>query len=166
MQRVKAGLTALAVLLVLAGALFVLAVPTVAQSGTTGFTNVRILYDLTVGDDATVADDFTTADLYASKQTVQVVSAGGTITPTGMYHPISSTVATGTSSVVGVSTAGRLVTSINVGSNTITLTDTGTLKLAGNAALGQYGNITLLSDGTNWIQLAKSDNWRLFVTTM
>jgi len=45
-----------------------------------------------------------------------------------------------------------------VGSNTITLTDTGTLKLGGNAALGQYDSITLLSDGTNWIQVSKADN--------
>jgi len=47
---------------------------------------------------------------------------------------------------------------VNVGSNTITLTDTGTLKLSANAALGQYDTITLQSDGTNWIELAKANN--------
>lgn len=39
------------------------------------------------------------------------------------------------------------------------LTDTGTLLLSGNAALGQNDMIVLLSDGTNWIQVApEGDN--------
>jgi hypothetical protein len=56
-------------------------------------------------------------------------------------------------------TAGDVLTLVNIGSNAITITDTGTLKLSGNAALGQYDSVTLLSDGTNWIQVApESDN--------
>ena len=42
--------------------------------------------------------------------------------------------------------------------NTITITDTGTLKLSGNAALGQYDTITLWSDGTNWIEISETNN--------
>jgi hypothetical protein len=42
--------------------------------------------------------------------------------------------------------------------DTITLTDTGTLKLSGNAALGQYDNITLMSDGANWVELSETNN--------
>jgi len=114
--------------------------------------------DLVTAADATVTDDLTTVDLYASQAASQTITAGGTITPTGLYHQITAAAARGTSSVAGVSTAGRVVTIVNVGSNTITLTDTGTLKLAGNAALGQYDSITLLSDGTNWIQVSKADN--------
>ena len=164
MQRVKAGLLTLVVTMLLAVSLFVLAQPTAAQSGVTNFTNVKTSGTLTVGtdatinDDATVADDLTTADLYLSKQTAQVIGAGGTITPTGMYHPITATVATGTSSIAGVSTAGRVVIIVNIGSNAVTLTDTNILKLSGNAVLGQFDNITLISDGTNWVQLAKTDN--------
>lgn len=108
--------------------------------------------------DVTVADDLTTADLYLTRQSSQTITFGGTITPTGAYHQITAAAARGTSSVAGVSTAGRVVTIVNAGSQTITLTDTGTLKLAGNAALGQYDSITLLSDGTNWIQVSKADN--------
>jgi len=108
--------------------------------------------------DVTVSDDLTTVDLYATQQSTQTITATGGITPTGAYHQITAAAARGTSSVAGVSTAGRIVTLVNVGSNTITLTDTGTLKLGGNAALGQYDSITLLSDGTNWIQVSKADN--------
>lgn len=119
--------------------------------------------DVTVADgvtaaDITVSDDLTTLDLYLTQTSVQTITVGGTITPTGAYHQITASAARGTSSVSGVSTAGRVLTLVNVGSNTITLTDTGTLKLAGNAALGQYDSITLLSDGTNWIQVSKADN--------
>ena len=164
MRRVKASVTALAVTLLLAAILFVLAVPTVAQSGVTNFTNVKLSGALTVGtdvtinDDATVADDLTTDDLFLDKQSAQTITDGGTITPTGAYHQITAAAARGTSSVAGVGTAGRVLVLVNVGSNTITLTDTGTLKLSGNAALGQFDTITLLSDGTNWIQVSKTDN--------
>ena len=119
--------------------------------------------DVTVADgvtaaDITASDDLTTLDLYLTQTSVQTITVGGTITPTGSYHQITASAARGTSSVSGVSTAGRVLTLVNIGSNTITLTDTGTLKLAGNAALGQYDSITLLSDGTNWIQVSKADN--------
>lgn len=99
-----------------------------------------------------------TANLGLTQQSTQTITAGGTITPTGAYHQIIATAARGTSSVAGVNAAERVVTLVNVGSNTITLTDTGTLKLGGNAVLGQFDSLTLLSDDTNWIQLSKSDN--------
>lgn len=158
MQRVKAGFLTLAVVILLTAGMFAFVQPSAAQSGLTNFTNVKIAGDLTVGDDALINDDLTTDDLYLDKQTAQTISAGGTITPTGAYHQITSAAANGTSSIAGVSTAGRVLVLVNVGSNTITLTDTGTLKLSGNAALGQFDNITLISDGTNWVQLAKTDN--------
>lgn len=145
-----------------------------AQGGGAGWfdfvTDVRlhgqvwILNDLTIGDDLTV--DAVTAsgnvtvgdDLFVAQQTAQTITAGGTITPTGTYHQITAAAARGTSSVAGVSTAGRVVVLVNVGSNTITLTDTGTLKLTGNIALGQYDSLGLISDGTNWIQLSTANN--------
>jgi hypothetical protein len=119
--------------------------------------NVTTGADVTVGDDLTVADDLAAADHIATQATAQTITAGGTITPTGMYHQITAAAARGTSSISGKS-AGRLLVLINVGSNTITLTDTGTLKLSANAALGQYDSISLISDGTNWIELAKANN--------
>lgn len=119
---------------------------------------VKVLTDLTVDDDLTVTDDATVTDLFVAQQTAQTITAGGTITPTGTYHQITAAAARGTSSVAGVSTAGRVVVLVNVGSNTITLTDTGTLKLTGNIALGQYDSLGLISDGTNWIQISTANN--------
>ena len=114
--------------------------------------------DLTATDDATVGDDLNIADLIASTYTTVTVTSGSTITPTGMYQRITSAGNLGTSSIANP-TAGRLLVLVNVANTTITLTDTGTLKLSGNAALAQYDSIQLMGDGTNWIQIApESDN--------
>lgn len=131
---------------------------TVTKGGVTVSAGTVAVTEGITADDVTAADNTTTADLYLSQQSAQTITYGGTITPTGAYNQITSSTARGTSSVAGVSTAGRVVTIINVGTGTITLTDTGTLKLSGNAALGQYDSLVLLSDGTNWIQLSKTDN--------
>lgn len=131
---------------------------TVSQGGVIVQRGAVAVTENVTADDVTVADNTTTADLYLTQQSAQTIIYQGTITPTGTYHQITAAAARGTSSVAGVATAGRVLTLVNVGSNTITLTDTGTLKLAGNAALGQYDSLVLLSDGTNWIQLAKTDN--------
>jgi hypothetical protein len=134
-----------------------LSLPVLAQ-GITNFDTIWLSGDLRVADDATVIDDLTTRDFIASQQTSITVTDGMTITPTGAYQRITSAAATGTSAIGGYSTAGRVIVLVNVGSNTITLTDTGTLKLSGNAALGQYDNITLMSDGANWVELSETNN--------
>lgn len=89
------------------------------------------------------------------------VTPGGTVTPAGSYQPITAaSTGTGTSAIAGCATgtAGERVTFINTSANTITFTDTGTLKLAGNAALGQYDSLGVICDGTNWVQTTKADN--------
>src|SRR6185369_15386247 len=101
------------------------------------------------------------ADLVGTGQTTIVVAPGGTITPTGFTTWLSSTLSTpGTSSIGGCATAtkGKLASFTNRASTTITLTDTGTLKLAGNVALGQYDTVLLQCDGTNWVQIAPVAN--------
>jgi hypothetical protein len=114
--------------------------------------------DLTLTDDLIVTDDLTVGGWYsATKQTTIVVSDGSTITPLGTYAPISATATTGTSSIANP-TAGRVLLIVNVGSATITLTDTGTLKLSGNAALGQFDTLSLLGDGTNWVEISETNN--------
>jgi hypothetical protein len=114
--------------------------------------------DLTVTDDTAVGDDLTVSgDMTLAQQTALTIGVAGTITPVGAYTQITAAAARGTSSITAGS-AGDVVVIVNVGSNTITLTDTGTLLLAGNVALGQYDSVTLLSDGTNWVQIGTSNN--------
>lgn len=115
--------------------------------------------DVTVTDDLTVDDDASIgSDLTLGQQTVFTITQAGTLTPTGTYQQLTAAGAVSFGSIV-TGTAGDVLTLVNIGSNTITITDTGTLKLSGNAALGQYDSVTLLSDGTNWIQVApESDN--------
>ncbi len=102
--------------------------------------------------------NFTTAAFTTNaKQDAVTVTNGSTITPTGTYQPIQSAGAVGTSSIA-TGTAGTVLVLVNAVAQTITLTDTGTLMLSANLALGQYDSVTLISDGTNWIQLATSNN--------
>lgn len=93
----------------------------------------------------------------ASPVTTITVVADGTVTPTGFNQPISAAGGVGTSSIT-VLPNGSLVLLTNVGSNTITFTDTGTLVLGGNAALGANDTLLIKSDGTNWYQVSKADN--------
>ena len=89
-------------------------------------------------------------------QTIITGTAG--ITPTTSLHQLTSagTVAN-TMSVTGF-TAGQVVILVNVGSNTITITDTGTTMLSANIALGQYDTLMVYFDGTNWVQISTADN--------
>lgn len=109
-------------------------------------------------DDLTVADDLSAADLINPPPAVAVVSDGSTITPLGAFQPISSTGATGTATIAGC-TAGRVTTLANQANTTITITDTGNLRLAGNAALGQYDTLTVRClNGTLWLEVARANN--------
>jgi hypothetical protein len=89
--------------------------------------------------------------------TTQTVVADGTVTAAGTFQPITAAAGVGTSNVT-VLPNGVIVTFVNVGSNTITFTDTGTLILAGNAALGAGDSVTLQSNGVNMYQIATSNN--------
>lgn len=114
--------------------------------------------DVTVGDDIVVTDDATIGGLYKLSKAVSVtVTPGSTITPVGSYQLLTSAANVGTSDIT-VLAAGTVVHLINVANTTITLTDTGTLKLSGNAALGQYDSLTIISDGTNWIEVSETNN--------
>jgi hypothetical protein len=97
--------------------------------------------------------------LVVQQGTTQVLTADGTLTPVTSYQPISSTAAIGTSSV-GSAAAGTRLDIVNVGAQTITFTDTGTLRLSGNIALGASDTLSLVSAGTGqgWYQLATTNN--------
>lgn len=92
----------------------------------------------------------------ASAQTIVDGTAG--ITPTATYHPITAAGAVGNTMYTTGFTAGDLVILVNEGANAITITDTGTTMLTGNIALGQYDSLTLLFDGTNWVEVSASNN--------
>lgn len=97
------------------------------------------------------------ADLVGSAQTGLTITQDSAITCLGMNCPISAAGALSTGTVT-VPAAGTLLIIRNTGSNTITISDTGTTMLSGDIALGQYDTLTLLSDGTNVIQVATSNN--------
>lgn len=121
--------------------------------------DITLSDDLTVADDATVTDDLTVVgDLTLSPSSAETIGYDEQIDPTASFHKITAAAARGTDNIA-IGTAGDVLVLLNVGSNTITLTDTGTLLLSGNAALGQNDSIVLLSDGTSWYQIApEGDN--------
>jgi len=109
--------------------------------------------DLTMADgDLTVADDLTFA-----AQTSITVTNGAAFTVTGSYQPISAAGEV-TPTITAGATAGDLVVLVNTSAQTINLADSGTLMLTAAAALGQYDTLTLMSDGTNWLELSRADN--------
>jgi hypothetical protein len=127
-----------------------------------------------IGQAADVMGVTTFTGLAVSPAAVQVVTADAVIRAVGSNQPISSTAAVGTSHIqTGTLTTGayptvtvmaptvprgQLLLLHNVGAYTITITDTGTTRLAGNAELGQYDTLLLQWDGTNWLQVSKADN--------
>lgn len=116
--------------------------------------------DLTASDDTTVGDDLVVGGhVRWTPQTVITVTAGGTITPTGGLQYLTAAAARGTRLVITTTVpAGTIQAFYNVGSNTITLTDTAPLVLGGNAALGAKDTLILFHNGTEWVQLSKTDN--------
>ena len=95
----------------------------------------------------------------AGQRATLTVTMNGTVNPSGTHQRLTAagTVATSGANIT-VKPAGTLLILNNVGSNTITFTETGTLISAGNIALGAGDSATLISDGTNWRQTAASNN--------
>lgn len=113
--------------------------------GDTGFTNV-------------VATGYVSAGSWqvAGARTAISVTNGSAITATGSYQPLTSG---GTvTATITAGDAGRLLVLVNTSATTINIQDTGIQKLSAAAALGQYDALVLWSDGTNWIEISRSDN--------
>lgn len=125
-----------------------------AQAGVSNFTTIAASRDVHVGGDV-LTDGF----VVARPAPLTVLANGDLFTPTATLHPISSTVAAGVSGAdIALQPAGTLLILLNVGSQTITFTETGTLISAGNIALGAGDSATLISSGTDWVQVAGSNN--------
>ena len=81
------------------------------------------------------------------------------LNPTGTFQAISSAAGVATSgNSITIKPAGTVVMLLNIGGQTITFTETGILKSAGNIVLGTLDSATLLSNGTNWYQIGASNN--------
>jgi hypothetical protein len=120
-------------------------------AGDTNVTNLVASGTVEVGTSLTVG----TTILQSAQDTLTVTDATA-FAPTGAYQPI--TAASEVTPTVTVADAGTVVMITNVATYTVNLADTGTAKLTAAAALGQYDTITLLSDGTNWIEVSRTDN--------
>lgn len=161
-QLIAANITSLTGITIASGGLTVTAGNVAVTAGdlTLAAGSVTAGNDLIATDDATVGDALNTYDLITTKPTVIVVTDGSTITPLGSYVAISSSASTGTSAIAGCAsgTAGWRITAVNQANTTITITDTGTIKASGNAALGQYDSWSAMCDGTNWIETSEANN--------
>lgn len=109
---------------------------------------------VTLADGSLRVNDFVIADAAAAI----TVSNGVPITPTSSYQPLTAGGNAGTTLAASGFVTGTLVTFENLANVTITITDTATTMLGGNAALGQYDTLVVIWDGTNWVQLSKTDN--------
>jgi hypothetical protein len=104
-----------------------------------------------------VADHLLTqAELYMIPPATLTITDGATIVPTGVVMELTSAGAVGAE----LSTAGdgQLLILVNVGAQTITISDTATIESTGDIALGQYDTLTLIGSGVKWYQVAASNN--------
>jgi hypothetical protein len=93
-----------------------------------------------------------------TKGVTVTVTADSTIAVAKGLTPLTAAGAVGTATLTGCNTSGRISILYNTAAQTITLTDTSTLMLAGNYGMTQYDTLTLIGDGTNCIELARAVN--------
>jgi len=157
---VGALVAVLALAVVLAGCQQATPAPASRSADATGFTNVEIGGTLAVTGATTLTGNAALAgQVTFAAAPVVTVTANSTIA-TGNYTvvPLTAAGAVGTATITGCATAGKVTVLRNTANQTITITDTSTIMLGGNAALGQYDTLTLLGDGTNCLQISKADN--------
>lgn len=97
--------------------------------------------------------------LFTAMEEVVAIAAtdGGTINATGTNQPLTSSGSVGLSDIT-IKSAGTLLILHNESATTITITDTGIIMLGGDRAITQYDVLTLLSDGTNWLEISFNAN--------
>jgi hypothetical protein len=109
-------------------------------------------------DNVTMANGTVAHWLTLTANTTIAVTDGATITPAGSYQPLSSAgTVTATIATTGMA-AGDQLTLVNTANTTINVLDAGTAKLSAAAALGQFDSLRLVFDGTNWVEVGRSNN--------
>lgn len=97
--------------------------------------------------------------LNTTPQTALTLVMNGDLTPTGTFQPVTAAGAVSVSGAdIAAGTEGDLLVLLNIGSNTITLSETTGLVSAGDIALGTLDSATLVYRGTSWYQIGASNN--------
>lgn len=127
---------------------------------TTG--NTIVSGTLTVSDTSTLVGVVTTTsdmvvgtDLRLNPQTAITVTTAA-FAPTGSYQPISA--AGWVTPTITIATAGDFLVLVNTSAFTTTIEDTGTTMLNTVWNGLQYDTLTLICDGTNWLEISRTDN--------
>ena len=113
--------------------------------------------DITAGDDLTVTDKANVNEIVLTPATSITATQNMTLTFTTSAQPMAAADSLSFGIISG-GTAGDILILHNSSDTTITITDTGTIMLSGNISLAQYDTAVLYCDGTNWLQLAESNN--------
>lgn len=82
--------------------------------------------------------------------------ASTAVAPAGLLQPIS--MATAGTVPITIPAAGQIICIWNTGSETVTIADSGNQVLSASGALGQYDVLCGISDGTRFIEFARSNN--------
>lgn len=95
-------------------------------------------------------------------QSTCVITGGDSITPTGTYQPVSSTLtmttSTSTAILDGVFT-GQVLLIVNANAaDPITVDDGGNTILSGDAVLGPDDTLFVIWDGSDWVEIAQANN--------
>lgn len=114
--------------------------------------------DFLVADDAEFKSDVAVLGAVRGVMPAAVaVTQDSTIPATSSVIQLSAAASASTSSIAA-GASGQILIIVGPASNTVTFTDTGTLKLGGDRALSANDTLTLVSDGTNWNEVAFVDN--------
>ncbi len=98
----------------------------------------------------------TQAEFYMIPPASVTVTDGGTINPTAAVVELTAAGAVGAQ--MDAAGDGEFVILINTANQTITITDTGSAKLAGDYSMGQYDTLTLIGQGVLWHEVSRSNN--------
>jgi hypothetical protein len=99
--------------------------------------------------------------LCTEAQTAYAVTDGTTIAPTGTYMRLSSSgtvTASATTAISDGTYGGQVLVLENSTATTINIPDAANTQTSGATALGQYDTLTLIWNGSDWVEMAQADN--------